>query len=157
MRFPRMGPRKASKEFLMKSGAQQLAINGGFARFTDMEPVERRAASSPAEYLAPLPRPQWLLETVWPFESSSLEIDVGQGPVLLFVHTGLWSFVWRDVILRLSRDFRCICFDAPGTGQSDRLPTRAISLNRAAETLTAIVLSLKLRNITLIVHDLGGP
>jgi pimeloyl-ACP methyl ester carboxylesterase len=119
----------------------------------------------PAARLVSLRRPAWLPESAWPFRTSTLEVDgttiavtdVGQGPVLLFVHTGLWSFVWRDVILRLSSEFRCVCFDAPGTGRSDRLPTNGISLDRASRALTAVVESLDLRDITLVVHDLGGP
>jgi pimeloyl-ACP methyl ester carboxylesterase len=114
--------------------------------------------------LEQLPRPQWLPQRVWPFQTSALEIegcriavtDVGRGPVLLFVHTGFWSFVWRDVILKLASDFRCVCFDAPGTGQSDRLPVGSINLERASRVLTAIVESLDFRDITLVVHDLGG-
>jgi pimeloyl-ACP methyl ester carboxylesterase len=112
-----------------------------------------------------LRRPIWLPESVWPFQTSALEVDgakiavtdVGQGPVLLFVHTGFWSFVWRDVILRLASDFRCICFDAPGTGQSDRLPVRSISLERASRALAAVIQALDLQDITLVFHDLGGP
>jgi haloalkane dehalogenase len=102
---------------------------------------------------------------VWPFETSALEVDgskiaitdVGQGPVVLFVHTGFWSFVWRDVMLRLAGEFRCVCFDAPGTGQSDRLPAKDITLDRASRALTAVIQALDLRDITLVVHDLGGP
>jgi len=100
---------------------------------------------------------------VWPFQTSALEgskiavTDVGRGPVLLFVHTGFWSFIWRDVILRLAPDFRCVCFDAPGTGQSDRLPTSSISLERASRALTAVIEALNLTDITLVFHDLGGP
>ena len=119
-------------------------------------------ASAP---LASLRRPQWLPQSVWPFHTATLNVegskiavtDVGRGPVLLFVHTGLWSFIWRDVILRLSPDFRCVCFDAPGTGQSDRLPSRSISLERASRALIAVIEALDLQDITLIVHDLGGP
>jgi haloalkane dehalogenase len=125
----------------------------------------RALVPAPATPLPSLRRPEWLPERAWPFRTSALEVDgvkiavtdVGRGPVLLFVHTGLWSFVWRDVILRLSSEFRCVCFDAPGTGQSDRLPTASISLDRASRVLTAIVESLDLRDITLVVHDLGGP
>jgi haloalkane dehalogenase len=110
-------------------------------------------------------RPYWLPETVWPFETSALEIegsriavtDVGKGPVLLFVHTGFWSFIWRDVMLRLADDFRCVCFDAPGTGRSDRLPLADITLERASRALTEIVRTRDLRDITLVPHDLGGP
>jgi haloalkane dehalogenase len=75
----------------------------------------------------------------------------------LFVHTGFWSFIWRDVILRLANDFRCICFDAPGTGQSDRLATNCVSLEKASRVLTAVVQSHNLTDVTLVVHDLGGP
>ena len=115
--------------------------------------------------LLPLPRPQWLPKSVWPFETAALPFeggriavtDVGQGPVLLFVHTGMWSFIWRDIMLRLSSDFRCICFDAPGTGQSDRWPVNSISLEKASRAATAVITSLDLRDITLVFHDLGGP
>ena len=102
--------------------------------------------------LQPLARPVWLPEQVWPFKTWGRDIDgsqiaitdVGQGPVLLFVHTGLWSFVWRDVIQRLSPDFRCVCFDAPGTGQSSRLQSRRISLDRAARAVTAVIETMQL-------------
>jgi len=110
-------------------------------------------------------RPSWLPPTAWPFQTSVLSVDgsnialtdVGRGPVLLFVHTGFWSFIWRDVIQRLAPDFRCVCFDAPGTGQSDRLPVNQITLARASHALTAVVEQLDLRDVTLVVHDLGGP
>jgi len=53
--------------------------------------------------------PDWLPPNVWPFETRQIEgdgsaiafADVGVGPVLLF-YTGIGSFVWRDVMLRLS-------------------------------------------------------
>jgi pimeloyl-ACP methyl ester carboxylesterase len=115
----------------------------------------------------PIPnrRPAWLSESAWPFQTSALDVDgcriavtdVGQGPVLLFVHTGFWSFVWRDLMLRLNDEFRCICFDAPGTGQSGRLPSTDITLDRASRALVAVIKVLDLKGITLVLHDLGGP
>lgn len=144
------------KDAVLSAAPQsQMAVKG-----------QRQTSSyTSAAPLVALPRQLWLPESVWPFQTSSLEVDgsriaitdVGQGPVLLFVHTGFWSFIWRDVILRLSSDFRCICFDAPGTGQSDRLPVSSISLERASRALTAIIQALNLTDITLVVHDLGGP
>lgn len=127
-------------------------------------PTDRRAAPAPAP-LQPLGRPMWLPPSAWPFRTGALTVegvtlavtDVGNGPVLLFVHTGFWSFVWRDVIQRLSPDFRCVCFDAPSTGQSGRLPVEQITLGRSARALTAVIERLDLRDITLVVHDLGGP
>lgn len=113
----------------------------------------------------PLPRPEWLPKSVWPFQTFGLEVDnstiaatdVGQGPTLLFVHTGVWSFIWRDVMARLARDFRCVCLDAPGTGQSSRLAGRAISLTRSGRAVTAVIEALDLQDLTVVVHDLGGP
>ena len=140
------------------------------------ESVESRTATSvkrqhdasdnrnPASRIA-LARPDWLPESVWPFDTFGLEIDdsiiavtdVGRGPTLLFVHCGLWSFVWRDVMTRLASDFRCIAFDAPGTGRSTNLPDDAITLERAARAVNGIIERLALDDFTLVVHDVGGP
>lgn len=118
----------------------------------------------PASRIA-LARPEWLPENVWPFDTFGLEVDdstiavtdVGRGPTLLFVHCGLWSFVWRDLMTRLAPDFRCIAFDAPGNGRSTKLPGNAITLERAARAVNGIVETLALEDFTLVVHDLGGP
>ena len=69
-------------------------------------------------------RPEWLPHSEYPFHLRSLKlgdntvtyIDEGEGPALLFVHTGMWSFIFRDVITRLRDDFRCITLDFPGYG-----------------------------------------
>ena len=112
----------------------------------------------------PLPRPPWLSETAWPFPMVSLRVDdskvavtsVGSGPALLFVHTGLCSIIWRDLISLLAADFRCVCLDAPGTGLSERLPPGRIDLDHAARAVSAVITELELENLVLIVHDLGG-
>ncbi|MGE5275616.1 MAG: alpha/beta fold hydrolase [Acidobacteriota bacterium] len=124
-----------------------------------------RDSAPPRKRLPPLPPPDWLPKGAWPFETAALDFEgttlavteAGAGPALLLVHTGTWSFLWRDVILRLERDFRCVCFDAPGTGRSGRLPASGITLDRAARALDAVVEALDLRDFTLVVHDLGGP
>ena len=90
----------------------------------------RAAAAATTPGCEPLPRPPWLSESIWPFSTVSLRVDdqhvavtsAGSGPALLFVHTGLCSMIWRDVISMLAADFRCVCLDAPGTGLSERLP-----------------------------------
>lgn len=82
--------------------------------------------------LAALDRPSWLSSSAWPWQPYLLShhqggiavTDIGDGPAVLFVHVGSWSFVWRDVLLRLANDFRCVAIDAPGCGLSDRLSTQ---------------------------------
>ena len=115
--------------------------------------------------MKPVARPSWLPQSVWPFEASGLVVDgstiavtdVGEGPQLLFVHTGMWSYVWRDVMKLLAKDFRCVTFDAPGTGQSDRLNSSEVNLDRASRAVTSVIECLGLRDLTLVFHDLGGP
>jgi pimeloyl-ACP methyl ester carboxylesterase len=109
-------------------------------------------------------RPSWLPHSAWPWPTFALEhdnrriavTDVGQGPTLLFVHVGSWSFVWRDVIARLQHDFRCVALDAPGCGLSDRTESAA-TLAHAADAVAAVVDALQLNDVTLAAHDLGGP
>lgn len=112
---------------------------------------------------AGLPRPAWLSVGVWPFETHTIDIDgcavavtdVGAGPTLLFVHTGMWSFIWRDVMIRLAPHFRCICLDAPGTGRS-AWPKDGITLDRAASAVSGVIDALNLTDVALVAHDLGG-
>jgi len=114
--------------------------------------------------LTPLARPAWLLESVWPFQTFGLEVDdsvlaitdVGKGPILLFVHAGTWSFIWRDLIQRLANDFRCICFDAPGSGRSRDRVVAPVSLERVSHAVTGVIEKLDLDEVTLVAHDLGG-
>lgn len=118
-----------------------------------------------APKLAPLPRPEWLPSSEWPFNSYGISVggrrvvvsDVGGGPVLLFVHTGMWSFIWRDVMVRLAGEFRCICIDAPGSGQSERLPRNEITLENSSHAVTEVIKQLGLTDLVLVLHDLGGP
>ena len=113
--------------------------------------------------LATLDRPSWLPSSAWPWDAYALNLpqgriavtDMGRGPALLFVHVGTWSFVWRDVLLRLQNDFRCVTVDAPGCGLSDRLPMPTLA--QAGDAVTAVVDALQLRDVTLVAHDLGGP
>jgi haloalkane dehalogenase len=107
-------------------------------------------------------RPGWLDERRWPFPvrtcgTSAGPIaytDIGAGPTLLFVHVGFWSFVWRDVLTHLSASFRCITLDAPGTGLT---ANGTVGLREAADAVDGLVTTLDLHDITLVVHDLGGP
>ena len=110
-------------------------------------------------------RPDWLTRTAWPWTIRRLATDrgpiaytdTGSGPVLLFVHAGMWSFIWRDLIVELSRDHRCISLDAPGNGLSPREDATQIGVEPAAVAVGALIDHLDLRDITIVMHDLGGP
>lgn len=110
-------------------------------------------------------RPSWLPREVWPFDVRSVRLptgwisftDVGAGPTLLFCHVGLWSFLWRDVISELSGRYRCITFDAPGSGLSERIPAGERTLSTVRDTITGLIETLDLDEVTLVLHDLGGP
>jgi pimeloyl-ACP methyl ester carboxylesterase len=112
-----------------------------------------------------LTRPDWLPREVWPFESfgvpsggSRLAVtDIGRGPTLLLVHVGLWSFVWRDLVLRLAPDFRCVFFDAPGNGRTEDRPGARVSIQLASQAISDVITALSLTDLTLVMHDLAGP
>jgi pimeloyl-ACP methyl ester carboxylesterase len=108
--------------------------------------------------------PAWLPKEVWPLDARAIDLDggsiavseVGNGPTLLF-YTGIGSFIWRDVVLRLSDDFRCVIVDPPGIGLSGGATRSATTLANSARALSTVVRALDLRDITLIVHDSAGP
>ena len=113
---------------------------------------------------SPPARPRWLPPEVWPFPLRALDVDgvrvaytdVGTGPTLLLCHVGMWSFIWRDVITRLQRDYRCVTLDAPGSGLSDRVAPDRQTLATARDAVAAVIDHLDLHDVTLVLHDLGG-
>jgi haloalkane dehalogenase len=108
-------------------------------------------------------RPDWLDLATYPYTLRSLDVaggpityvDEGEGPTLLFVHAGMWSYVFRDVIERLSGEFRCITLDLPGNGLTPEHEGVG-DLGGFSRTLHRFVQVLDLTEVTLIVHDLGG-
>ena len=103
-----------------------------------------------------------------PFEARFLELDgaflhyVDEGPrdapVILCVHGNpTWSFQWREVITRLRGTHRVIALDHMGMGLSERPHDWADSLVAHQAALEALIDALELDDITLAVHDWGGP
>lgn len=109
-------------------------------------------------------RPSWLSHDVFPFTVRRADlpggtvsyVDEGDGPPLLFVHAGMWSFVFRDVIARLRADFRCVALDFPGFGLAPAAD-RELSLADHVDVLTSFVTARDLAGVTVVAHDLGGP
>ncbi|MEQ8680050.1 MAG: alpha/beta fold hydrolase [Cyclobacteriaceae bacterium] len=109
---------------------------------------------------------QWLDKTEYPFTPHYYRIngydlhyvDEGEGPVLLYVHgTPSWSFDFRNVIKPLSNHFRCIAIDHMGFGLSDKPKSYDYTTLNHSKTLEKFILDKNLANITLVVHDFGGP
>jgi len=112
--------------------------------------------------------PQWLDSILYPFRHHTFElpagymhyVDEGSGEAIVFVHgTPTWSFVWRQQIKQLSRNFRCIALDHLGFGLSAKPADHEFSYTPEAhaENLENLIEHLQLKNITLVVHDFGGP
>src|SRR5690348_12052967 len=110
----------------------------------------------PTETTAPPQRPAWLPATTFPFQSRFVTIDgkrihyidEGSGPALLFVSAGQWSFMFRDVILRLRGQFRCLTLDFPGSGLSPDVRCFDQSVRANAWILDGFIDSLDLQDVT---------
>ncbi len=110
-------------------------------------------------------RPAWVDDELFPFESHFIEIDghtvhyvdEGSGPTLLMLHGNpTWSFLFRDVIGLLRKDFRCIALDYPGFGLSTSRPGYRYLPEGHADVVTAFVDALGLKDVTLVGQDWGG-
>ncbi|MEW6144533.1 MAG: alpha/beta fold hydrolase [Thermodesulfobacteriota bacterium] len=86
-------------------------------------------------------------------------VDEGGGePVLMLHGDPTWGYLWRRFIPALSRKRRVIVPDHMGMGKSDA-PAEPYPylLRHHITNLESLVLSLGLSDITLVVHDWGGP
>ena len=85
-------------------------------------------------------------------------VDEGSGPPILFVHgTPTNSYEYRHLIAALSTRFRCIAPDHLGFGESSRPRAFAYTPEAHARVLKEFVERLDLKDLTLVVHDFGGP
>lgn len=109
---------------------------------------------------------QWLDVNEYPFVPHYFDIDgyklhyidEGQGETIVFVHgTPSWSFDFRHVIKAFRQSFRCIAIDHVGFGLSDKPEVYDYSTLNHSRTLEKFILDKQLSNITLVVHDFGGP
>jgi haloalkane dehalogenase len=107
----------------------------------------------------------WLDKSAYPFTSNYFDIngqklhyiDEGKGEIVLFVHgTPSWSFDYRNVIIELKENYRCVAIDHIGFGLSDKPEHYDYSTQNHSKTLEKFVFEKQLENITLVVHDFGG-
>ncbi len=86
-------------------------------------------------------------------------VDEGAGdPVLLFHGEPTWSFLYRKVIPVLSARGRVVAPDYFGFGRSDKpVESEWYSYDSHYASIERLVDELDLRDLTLVVHDWGGP
>ena len=78
-------------------------------------------------------------------------------PVLAVHGNPTWSFYWRKLVEKYSLDRRVIAVDHLGCGLSDKPQNYNYCLTQHRDNLLALIFNLELQNITLVVHDWGGP
>lgn len=86
-------------------------------------------------------------------------VDEGRGePVLMLHGDPAWGYLWRKMIPPLSRDRRVIVPDHMGMGKSGAPDAPyPYLLRHHVANFEALVLHLGLEDVTLVVHDWGGP
>ncbi|AIE85055.1 alpha/beta fold hydrolase [Fimbriimonas ginsengisoli] len=110
---------------------------------------------------------QWLNRHSYPFTPNYLQVeggrmhyvDQGQGEPIVFVHgTPTWSYLFRHLIRDLSADgYRCVAPDHIGFGLSEKPADFSYSPGALTRNLGKLIDELDLHDITLVIHDFGGP
>jgi pimeloyl-ACP methyl ester carboxylesterase len=84
-------------------------------------------------------------------------IDIGAGPVALFVHgIATNAYLWRNVISALAAQRRCIAIDLPLHGQSPVTADQDLSIAGLAAGLGDFCDALGLTGVDLVANDTGG-
>lgn len=121
--------------------------------------------------IAPSAQGDWTFGGTWPYEPHWLttpdgisihyvdEGPRGGQPVVMLHGNPTWGYLYRNLIRALTdRGFRAIAHDQMGFGRSEKpADVRAYSVERHARHFGALVDKLRLDQITLLVHDWGGP
>lgn len=87
-------------------------------------------------------------------------VDEGprDAPVVLCLHgEPTWGYLFRDLIATLGRTYRVVVPDHMGFGKSETPQARSYWLQDHIDNLERFVLALDLRDVTLVMHDFGGP
>lgn len=103
----------------------------------------------------------------WPFQAHYSDapgfrmhyVDEGEGPETLLLLHGepTWGYLFRHQIAHWAKNARVIAIDHMGFGKSAAPQDRSYWLQDHVDNLERFVLSEDLRDITLVMHDFGGP
>lgn len=111
-------------------------------------------------------RPAWVDPDEYPFEPHALDldpgrvsyVDEGEGRPLVMLHGNpTWSFLYRKLIERLAGDYRCVAPDLLGFGLSEKPREFSYRVSDHVRVVASLVEALELEDVTLVVHDWGGP
>ncbi len=83
-------------------------------------------------------------------------VEVGSGDPVLFLHGNpTSSYLWRNILPRVSDQGRCIALDLIGMGRSDK-PDIEYRFVDHARYVEGFIETLGLANLTLVIHDWGA-
>ncbi|MBQ4823540.1 alpha/beta fold hydrolase [Leisingera sp. HS039] len=130
------------------------------------EPASQQSASGHDPHLIAVAAEE-TFEKTWPYPArySSASghpmhyVDEGSGPETLLLLHGepTWSYLYRAQIAEWSRDARVIALDHMGFGKSATPQDRSYWLQDHIDNTERFVLEQDLRDVTLVMHDFGGP
>ena len=84
-------------------------------------------------------------------------VEMGQGPVALFVHGVLLNgYLWRHQLAHLSSMRRCIAIDLLAHGATEIAPTQDVSSNACAAMIREFLDALRIDQVDLVGNDSGG-
>lgn len=125
---------------------------------TNLQPANRRKPDKPWHPLYPFD-PHYHKLSVEKHISMHY-LDEGprtDGRAVVMLHGNpTWSFYYRNLILALRNDFRCIVPDHVGCGLSDKPQDYPYTLNQHIDNIESMLDTLKLDEVDLILHDWGG-
>ena len=67
------------------------------------------------------------------------------------------AYLWRNIVPKVAATHRVIALDLPGYGKSDKPLSPSYSFNFYGKTISDFLSALNIKQVNLVVHDLGGP
>ena len=106
-------------------------------------------------------------DNTWPFPARHTDapgfpmhyVEQGSGPETLLLLHGepTWSYLYRRQIPAWAARHRVISVDHMGFGKSAAPQERTYWLQNHIDNIESVVRALDLRDLTLVMHDFGGP
>jgi haloalkane dehalogenase len=105
------------------------------------------------------------LKDIYPFQSRRVRlrdgkvmhyVDEGSGETVLLLHGHpTWSFFFRNLILRLRRDFRCLAIDHIGYGLSDKPKNYKYEIKTHIDNAIQFAELMRFKKFHIVAHDFG--